>query len=116
MGKSQNAKAGVVHELYARSRNMKSALGIPARHPFLIGGPVRNSPGFPLKACGNDETEIASANTAFWRESFGWTFVVVWICFGCCFEFAPVSFVSNFGFRALSFFIYAPKRASGGTE
>jgi len=23
----------------------------------LIGGPVPNSPGFPLKACGNDETE-----------------------------------------------------------
>jgi hypothetical protein len=26
----------------------------------LIGGPVRNSPGFPLKACGNDGTGTTS--------------------------------------------------------
>ena len=37
---------------------------ICARHPnslppnVLIGGPVRNSPGFPLKAYGNDKPEI----------------------------------------------------------
>lgn len=60
---------------------MKSALGIPVRHPpkVLIGGPAREFAGIPVKACGNDETETASLNTASSMELFGWTFVAVWI-------------------------------------
>jgi hypothetical protein len=42
------------------SHDMKSALGIPVRHPpkVLIGGAVREFAGIPVKACGNDETEL----------------------------------------------------------
>jgi hypothetical protein len=51
-----------IHELSARLRRMK----MPARRPnssppnALIGGPVRSSPGFPLKACGNDGSGTAT--------------------------------------------------------
>src|SRR5437899_1260018 len=36
----------------------------------LIGGPVRNSPGFPLKACGNDVIAV-SAVISFNSRVFG---------------------------------------------
>ena len=83
---------------------------------FRIQAEIRTGP--PIKAFGGDGFfDAFLVRLASFRTSCSDRGVCRLVLFRLLFEFARVSFVSNFGFRTWHLTLtQAPKRASGGTE